>query len=121
MISEKMFIGKILFLICLLAIKKTTTESVFQGIRSDNDILIHKSVHEKEPSFIRTSDVAFPKYYEEKDCLITAISVIDNLNNGAEADIDYGGVGHTFANIHLRSAFWNGFNFTIVIYGIKLH
>lgn len=116
-----MFIGRILFLICLLTIRKIKTESVFQGSRSENDILIHRSVHEKEPSFIRTSDVAYPKYYEEKDYLITAISVIDNLNNGAEADIDYGGVGHTFVNIHLRSAFWKGFNFTIVIYGIKLH
>lgn len=115
-----MFIGRISFLICLLAMKQTKTESVFEGVKSESDILIHKSVHVKVPSFIRTSDVAFPKYYEEKDYLITAISVIDNLNNGSEADIDYGGVGHTFANIHLRSALWKGFNFTIVIYGLKL-
>lgn len=115
-----MFLGRILFLFCLLAIKKIKTESVFQGVRSEDDILIHKSVHEKQPFFIRTSDVAFPKYYEEKGYLITAISVIDNVNDGAEADIDYGGVGHTFTNIHLRSAFWKGFNFTIEIYGIKL-
>lgn len=116
-----MYSGRIFFLICLLVIKKIKTESAFQGMRSENDNLIHKSEHMKEPSFIRTSDVAFPKYYEDKDNLITAISVIDNLNNGAEADIDYGGVGHTFAYIHLRSAFWRGFNFTVVIYGIKLH
>lgn len=113
-----MFLGRIIFVICLLLVNKINTESVFQGMRLENDILIHKSGHEKQPSFIRTSDVAFPKYNEEKGYLITAISVIDNINDGAEADIDYGGVGHTFTNIHLRSAFWKGFNFTIEIYGI---
>ncbi|CAG9792497.1 unnamed protein product [Diatraea saccharalis] len=107
------------FVVCVL--KKINSESVFIGERIENDRLIHKSVHEKAPFIYRSYDVAFPKYYEESDNVISAIYVVDNnYNDGASAAVDFGGVGHTFVNIHLRSALWCGFNFTIEIFGVKL-
>ncbi|CAH2098174.1 unnamed protein product [Euphydryas editha] len=97
------------------------SESVFVGERIFGDKLIHRSEHVKIPFyFIRTSDVAFPKYYEDSDNVITAIHVIDNSEEGGTAEVDYGGVGLKYANVHLRSALWSGFNFTVDIYGIKV-
>lgn len=96
------------------------SESVYDGERILGDILIHKSEHVKKPFFsIRTADVAFPKYYEDSDNVITAIHIIDNSKEGGSAEVDYGGVGLKYANVHLRSALWGGFNFTVEIYGIK--
>lgn len=107
--------------VCFFVLKNINCESVFQGSRIDGDKLIHKSVHQKVPGILlRNSDIAFPAYNEESDNIITAIFIRDNSNNGASAEIDYGGVGHTFANIHLRSALWDGFDFTLEIYGIKI-
>lgn len=109
------------FLAYFLCLKKVNGEGVLLGTLSDGDRLIHKSVHEKIPFVFRSSDVAFPQYYEEKDNVITAIKVIDNnLQDGASVEVDYGGVGFTYANVHLRSALWSGFNFTVEIYGSKL-
>lgn len=112
----------VIILACLMSdLRKTNAESVFLGALSDDDRLIHRSVHEKIPFIYRTSDIAFPSYYEEDMNVITAVHITDNnLEDGASAEVDYGGVGHTFANIHLRSALFGGFNFTVEIYGIKL-
>lgn len=97
------------------------SESVYDGVRIFGDVLIHKSEHVKIPFFfIRTSDVAFPKYYEDSDNVITAIHIIDNSDEGGSAEVDYGGVGFKYANVHLRSALWGGFNFTVEIYGINV-
>ncbi|KPJ19870.1 hypothetical protein RR48_01063 [Papilio machaon] len=71
------------------------SESVFEGSRFVNDRLLHRSDHVKRPYFIRSEDIAFPKYNEERGNLITSINIIDNLDNGASAEIDYGGIGYT--------------------------
>lgn len=105
----------------MLTMSETICESIFKGSRFDNDRLIHTSVHVKNPFyFIRSEDVAFPKYYEDHDNLITAVNIKDNLDGDASAEIDYGGVGYTYLNVHLRSALWGGYNFTIDIYGVKI-
>lgn len=81
---------------------------------------VHNSEHFKSPVlFIRTSDVAFPKYFEEHGNIISAIEITDNNQSGASAEVNYGAVGYNYANVHLRSALWGGFNFTIDIYGIN--
>lgn len=100
---------------------KIISESVFEGSRFVNDRLLHRSDHVKRPFFIRSEDIAFPKYNEERGNLITSINIIDNLDNGASAEIDYGGIGYTYVNVHLRSALWSGYNFTVEIYGVKIN
>lgn len=111
---------KIVIFVCILFLNQVYSDSVFEGSRLDGDRLIHKSEHVKIPYFIRSTDIAFPKYYEDNNNIITAINIIDNSKEGAMAEVDYGGVGFTYANIHLRSDFWHGFNFTVEIYGLKL-
>ncbi|CAK1547765.1 unnamed protein product [Leptosia nina] len=76
----------------LATICRVNGYSVFEGERLKNDKLLHHSDHVKAPIlFIRTSDVAFPKYFEPDDNIITAIEIIDNSQNGASAEVDYGG------------------------------
>lgn len=109
---------KIYYLLFVILCSDVQMKSVFEGSRVTGDTLLHRSEEVKIPYFyIRSTDVAFPKYYEDAG-IISAIFVIDNTDNGF-AEIDYGGVGLSYANIHLRSALWGGFNFTIEIYGIK--
>lgn len=110
--------GKIYYLLFIILFSDVRMESVFKGSRVIGDTLLHRSEEVKIPYFyIRSTDVAFPKYYEDAG-IISAISITDNIGNGF-AEIDYGGVGLSYANIHLRSALWGGFNFTVEIYGIK--
>lgn len=110
------------FLVLALVFCSVNSKSVYIGTKTIEDRLLHKSEHVKSPNFyIRTSDIAFPKYNEEGDNIITAIYIIDNSDSdaGASAEVDYGGVGLTYANVHLRSALWGGFNYTVEIYGTK--
>ncbi|CAH4029723.1 unnamed protein product [Pieris brassicae] len=68
-----------------------------ESVRKDK--LLHHSEHVKSPFlFIRTSDVAFPKYSEEQGNIITAIEITDRNQDGASAEIDYGGVGYNYVN-----------------------
>ncbi|OWR45280.1 hypothetical protein KGM_211553A, partial [Danaus plexippus plexippus] len=78
--------------VILMVLYGVNTESVYEGERYIGDRLVHESEHVKIPYyFIRTSDVAFPKYNEDDGYIITAIDVIDNSHEGATAEIDYGG------------------------------
>ncbi|KAI5644682.1 transcription activator MBF2 domain-containing protein [Phthorimaea operculella] len=107
--------------VLILNILKANSEGVSQGTLSETDTLLHRSVEVKIPSLsVRTSDVAYPKY-DEIGGIITFINVTDNVKDGGSAEVDYGGVGHTFVNIHLRSRMWGGFNYTVEIYGIAIN
>lgn len=111
------------FLILVLVFYSVNSKSVYIGTKTSADQLLHKSEHVKRSNFfMRTTDIAFPKYNEESDNIITAIYIIDNSDSdeGASAEVDYGGVGLTYANVHLRSALWGGFNYTVEIYGTKV-
>ncbi|CAH2242241.1 jg25174 [Pararge aegeria aegeria] len=111
------------FFVFVLVFYSVNSISVYVGTKSSGDRLLHKSEHVKTPNlYIRTIDIAFPKYYEESDNIITAVYIIDNADTdeGASAEVDYGGIGLTYANVHLRSALWGGFNYTVEIYGTKM-
>lgn len=111
---------KITVLILILIITTVTAEDFLYGERTPKDLLIHKEINVKYPVWfaIRSSDVAFPQYFENNSYNITAIKVTDNLYDNGYAEIDYGGPGYTFVNVHLRSRRGRGFHFTVEVYGV---
>lgn len=107
------------------ALRNIINKNLISNEIENSEILLHKDTYVKHPIWftIRSGDVAYPQYYENSDFTITKIVVIDNsITNhydGSLAEIDYGGVGFKYANIHLRSERGEGYNFTVEIYGEK--
>lgn len=110
------------FFILLCFLHGISSQSLHEGVRRQDDILIHKSEHVKGPIYFTTryDDVPYPKYNDKDGFLITYVNVVDNFEDGGSSEIDYGGIGHTFVNVHLRSRLGGGFNFTVEIYGVQI-
>lgn len=109
-------------LLMILFVWKCSAGDLTHGKVTAGDLLLHEGTYTRRPIWltIRSSDVAFPQYYESHKYIIHGIKVTDNMKSGDEgfAEVDYGGYGYSYANVHLRSQRGKGFNFTIEIYGV---